>query len=51
MIWGVSIGTLHSSPPSIIAVLKHVFVLRIEGPKVALSLAAAFPGHLDKAFV
>lgn len=28
-VWSVSIGTLHSSSPSVIAVLEHVFVLRI----------------------
>jgi len=29
VIRSVSIGTFHSSPPSIIAILEHIFVLRI----------------------
>lgn len=29
VVWSVSVGTLHSSSPSVIAIFEHIFVLRI----------------------
>lgn len=51
VIWGVPVGTLHSPASSIIAILKHIFVLWIKRPKVSLPLAATFPRDLDEALV
>lgn len=47
----VSVGTLHSPSPSVIAVLEHIFVLRIKRPEIALPLAATLSRDLDEAFV
>lgn len=48
---GRSVGALHSSSPSVVAVLEHVVERRVERPVVALAFAATLSRHLLEALV
>lgn len=42
---------LHAPPAPVVALLEHVLAGRVQGPVVALALAAALPGNFDEALV
>ena len=48
---GRAVGPLHASPSPVVALLEHVVEGGVQGPEVALALAAALPRHLDEALV
>lgn len=48
---GGPVGTFHAPPPPVVAVFEHVFVLRVQGPVVALLLPPALAGHLHETLV